>query len=82
MRDERPLAVFLTDGGEGYVLRYEIARPRVARDGRVYTRRTVQPAGAGLAKWYIYAEHPIDEPTIARAAKLLRDFLAHEAARA
>lgn len=81
MPDERPLAVFLPEGGEGYVLRYETARPRVARDGRVYTRRTVQPARPGMPKWYIYAERPIDEPTVARAAKLLRDFIAREAAR-
>lgn len=80
MPDERPLAVFLPDGGEGYVLRYEITRPRVARDGRVYTRRTVQPARPGIAKWYIYAERPIDEPTIERATRLLRDFIAREAA--
>lgn len=81
MRDERLLAVFLPEGGDGYVLRYEVARPRVARDGRVYTRRTVKPAKRGMPNWYIYSEHPVDGQDIARAAKLLRDFIASEAAR-
>lgn len=81
MRDARPLAVFLPEGADGYVLRYEVARPRVARDGRVYTRRTVQPAKRGMPKWYIYSERPVDEPTIERAAALLRDFQARETAR-
>lgn len=63
------------------MLGYEFARPKVARDGRVYTRRTVQPARPGTPKWYIYAERPIDEPRIARAAKLLRDFVARESSR-
>lgn len=81
MPDGQPLAVFLPEGGEPYVLRYEIARPRVARDGRVYTRRTVQPVRAGVPRWFIYTERPADEPTIERAAALLRDFVARETAR-
>jgi hypothetical protein len=71
-----PLAVFLPDGATPYVMRVEEAKPRIARDGRVYTRRTVQPSRQGMARWYIYTEHPVDGPTIERAAKLLRDFAA------
>jgi hypothetical protein len=77
--DELPLAVFLPEGGEGYVLRYEIARLRVARDGRVYTRRTVRPDAPNAPKWHLYTEHPIGPYTMDRALELLRDFLAREA---
>jgi len=78
-RDEWPLAVFLPEGGEGYVLRYEIARPKVARDGRVYTRRTMKPDAPNAPKWYIYSEHPITAATVGRALELLREFVAREA---
>jgi len=41
MRHDLTLPVFLPDRGEGYVLRYEIAGPKVARDGRVHLRDQV-----------------------------------------
>ena len=74
-----PLAVFLPEGGEGYVLPYEIARPKVARDGRVYTRRTMKPDAPNAPKWYIYNEHPFTAATVGRALELLREFVAREA---
>jgi len=76
--DQRPLAVFLPEGGEGYVMRVDVARPKVARDGRVHTRRTFKPHARTAPKWYIYSEHPIDGPTVGHAIGLLRNFVAWE----
>jgi hypothetical protein len=53
-KSDLSLVVFLPESGEGYVLRYDVTqRPRVARDGRVYTRRTVQPFATSAPAWFL-----------------------------
>jgi len=73
---ELPLAVFLPEGAPGYAMRIEIAKPKIARDGRVYTRLTVRPNRRRTPKWYLYAERPVDDAAVERAAELLRAFVA------
>jgi len=74
-----PLVVFLPEEGDGYVLRYDVTqRPRVARDGRVYARRTVQPFAPTTPAWFLYSERPVDAPRMTRALTLLKDFVASE----
>jgi len=76
MSPDLPLVVFLPEDGDGYVLRYDVTqRPRVARDGRVYTRRTVQPFAPSTPAWYVYSEKPVDGPRMVRALTLLKDFV-------